>query len=117
MKKETIIKVVSVVGVLGVLYFIYKKMTKKNGGVNGDINQEPITPNPSSGGYEKYIISTQVHPLRIRETPSENAKVLGKLNIGQEVLLKPSTTQGWMEYSTNGSTTFGYVSSQFVTKK
>jgi len=120
MKKDTIIRVVSIVGVFGVLYFIYKKMVNQNGGgvdIDGDVNEDPKKQETTSGGFEKYIITTQTDPLRIRETPSDKAKVSGKLNKGQEVLLKPSTTQGWMEYSTNGTTTFGYVSSQFVTKK
>tara|TARA_R110000868_G_scaffold101361_4_gene279097 strand:+ start:8784 stop:9161 length:378 start_codon:yes stop_codon:yes gene_type:complete len=125
MKKDTIIRVVSIVGVFGVLYFIYKKMTNQKsggffsngGGVDGDVKEDPKNTNPSSTNYEKYTITTQDNPLRIRETPSDKAKISGKLNKGQEVLLKPSSTQGWMEYSTNGTTTFGYVSSQFVTKK
>jgi len=123
MKKDTIIRVVSIVGVFGVLYFIYKKMVNQSvGGVGvlgggGNVNEDPKKENTSSGGYEKYTITTQTDPLRIRETPSDKARVSGKLNKGQEVLLKPSSTQGWMEYSTNGTTTFGYVSSDYVTKK
>jgi hypothetical protein len=122
MKKDTIIRVASIVGVFGILYFIYKKMVKQNnvggfGGVDDGVKIDPKTPTPTDSTYEKYIVNTQSDPLRIRETPSQNAKVSGKLNKGQEVLLKPSSTQGWMEYSTNGTTTFGYVSSQYVTKK
>jgi len=123
MKKDTIIRVVSIVGVFGVLYFIYKKMVNQSVGVGSGVggggkgNEDPKKENTSSGGYEKYTITTQTDPLRIRETPSDKARVSGKLNKGQEVLLKPSSTQGWMEYSTNGTTTFGYVSSDYVTKK
>ena len=121
MKKDTIIRVVSIVGVFGVLYFIYRKMVSQKGSGfgkdGGDVKEDPKNTDPSNTNYEKYIITTQEHPLRIRETPSDKAKISGKLNKGQEVLLKPSSTQGWMEYSTNGTTTFGYVSSQFVTKK
>jgi uncharacterized protein YgiM (DUF1202 family) len=119
MKKDTIIRVVSIVGVFGVLYFIYKKMVNKNGvSINDNANQEPIkpTPTPTTTTFEKYVVKTESTPLNIRANPRGDAKILGKLNKGQEVLIKPSTTEGWMEYSTNGTTTFGYVSSTYVTK-
>ena len=116
MKKDTIIRVVSIVGVFGVLYFIYKKMVKQNVSNVNEGNQEPITPQ-SPTTFETYIVTTQSTPLNVRANPRGDAKISGKLNKGQEVLLKPSSTQGWMEYSTNGTSVFGYVSSDFVTKK
>lgn len=115
MNKDTIIRVASIVGVFGVIYLLYRKMVKQDGAnANDVISQEPIT--PSIATYEKYVVTTESTPLNIRSNPRGDAKISGKLNKGQEVLLRPSSTQGWMEYSTNGTTTFGYVSSQYVTK-
>jgi uncharacterized protein YgiM (DUF1202 family) len=123
MKKDTIIRVVSIVGVFGVLYFIYKKMVNQSVGGGsgvgggGNVNEDNKTPTSTDSSYENYIVTTQSTSLNIRANPRVDAKISGKLNKGQEVLLKPSSTQGWMEYSTNGTTTFGYVSSDYVTKK
>jgi uncharacterized protein YgiM (DUF1202 family) len=120
MKKDTIIKVGSVVGVLVVLYFVYKKIKKEsNANVNlnpQDTKNEDVSTPTTDNGYSKYKITTQSTSLNIRENPDVKSKIIGKLNKGQEVLLKASTTNGWMEYSTNGVTTFGFVSSDYVTK-
>ena len=86
-------------------------------GGGGNVNEDTKTPTSTDSSYENYIVTTQSTSLNIRANPRVDAKISGKLNKGQEVLLKPSSTQGWMEYSTNGTTTFGYVSSDFVTKK
>lgn len=124
MKKETIIRIASVLGVVTILYLVYRKVVRpivKEDEVDGGSSEETTTTTTTTttndSGYEKYVVTTKSTPLNVRETPSANGKKIGKLDKGQEVLLKKSTTDGWMELTTNGKVTMGYVSAQYVTKK
>lgn len=127
MKKDTIIRVASILGVATILYLVYRKVIKpivKTDNVDDKPQQDVVTPDnttpsttTSDNEYEKYVVTTKTTNLNVRETPSTSGKIIGKLNKGQQVLLKKSTTDGWMELTTNGKVTMGYVSSQFVTKK
>jgi uncharacterized protein YgiM (DUF1202 family) len=117
MNKDTIIRVASIVGVLGVLYFLYKKVSNSSSdGQSYQDTKDEETTTTTDSGFSKFNVTTKTTSLNIRQNPDDKSKIIGKLNKGQEVLLKASTTNGWMEYSTNGTTTFGYVSSAFVTK-
>jgi len=118
MNKDTIVRVVSIVGVLGVLYFLYKKVSDSGSDqdTSKDKKDDSQTNTTTDNGFSKYKVTTTDTSLNIREKASASAKKIGKLDKGQEVLLKASSTDGWMEYSTNGTTTFGYVSSLYVTK-
>ena len=126
MKKDNIIRIASIVGVVGVLYLVYKKLIKpmvengKSGGGKSDdkkADDKKVDDANASTDYEKYTVTTTTTNLNVRETPSANGKKIGSLTKGQQILLKKSTTDGWMEFTTNGKTTMGYVSSQFVTKQ
>jgi uncharacterized protein YgiM (DUF1202 family) len=124
MKKDTIIRIASILGVATILYIVYKKVVRpivkedKKDGLKpqDDVTSTP-TPTPSNSDYEKYIVTTQSTPLNVRETPSASGKKIGSLKKGQQVLLKKSKTDGWMELTTNGKVTMGYVSSEFVKKE
>jgi hypothetical protein len=127
MKKDTIIRIASILGVATILYIVYRKVVRPivKDGKSDDVTPQdgttptPITPTttPTNSDYEKYVVNTQSTPLNIRKTPSPSGKKIGKLDKGQVVLLRKSTTDGWMELTTNGKVTMGYVSSQYVTKQ
>jgi uncharacterized protein YgiM (DUF1202 family) len=124
MKKDTIIRVASILGVATILYLVYRKVVRpivkedKKDGVKPQDGVTPTpTPTPTDSDYEKYIVTTTSTSLNVRETPSASGKKIGSLKKGQQVLLKKSTTDGWMELTTNGKVTMGYVSSQYVTKQ
>jgi uncharacterized protein YgiM (DUF1202 family) len=68
-----------------------------------------------SNSYDKYMVTTALTSLRIRENPSTASKELGSLPKGAIIFAKPSNTSGWHIYSKDGSTQFGYVSSDFIT--
>jgi uncharacterized protein YgiM (DUF1202 family) len=123
MKKDTIIKVVSILSVATILYLVYRKVVhpivKGDNGVDNKSQDDKTlsTTTESGSDYEKYVVTTQSTTLNVRETPSPSGKKIGKLNKGQVVLLKKSAIDGWMELTTNGKATMGYVSSQYVTKQ
>ena len=104
-------------------FFLYKFIKSKNA---TDENTNPPLKNDtpkkndgggsSSGDYEKYIVATNKKPLNIRKSPSTSANILGDLSKGTSIMAKPSSTSGWMEYSEDGKTTYGFVSSQYVRK-
>ena len=74
-------------------------------------------PNPVSQGFEKYVVSTNTSNLNVRSGPSTSTTIVTTLPKGTEIFAKPSSTSGWHEYSTDGKTGIGFVSSQYVTKK
>lgn len=100
-------------------YFIYKQFKKPtpkpvvpNGGGGG--NGGGGTP-PPSVGWTKFKVITITDPLNIRQSPSTTSSILGTLPIGTIIYAKPSSSSGWHEYSANGSTRSGYVSSTYIT--
>jgi uncharacterized protein YgiM (DUF1202 family) len=127
MKNKTLMYALIAIPVLVGGYFILRSMRKRK-------EETPVptsTPEPQKGGlnivktpettvtttsYQNYVVTTQTSNLNIRKQPSTSSAVIGSLNKGSKVLLKPSATSGWMEYSENGNTTVGYVASGYVTK-
>lgn len=100
-------------GVLLLKYFRPKpKPENQPDNQNNQNNQ-----NNSGGGFEKYTVTTNTSNLNIRSSASTSSSIVGSLSKGSEIFAKPSSTTGWHEYSADGKTTTGYVSSQYITKK
>jgi hypothetical protein len=95
-------------------YLIYKQF-KGTGKVRP--NPKPPTPNPPAPttGWTRYKVITVTDPLNIRQSPSTTSTILGTLAIDSIIYAKPSSTSGWHEYSADGSTRSGYVSSTYIT--
>jgi uncharacterized protein YgiM (DUF1202 family) len=98
-------------GILLIKYFRPKKQTPKP-----EPEPEP-TPPPTPSGFEKYAVTTNTSNLNVRSGPSTSSSIVGTLVKGSEIFAKPSGTSGWHEYSSDGKTGSGFVSSQYVTKK
>jgi uncharacterized protein YgiM (DUF1202 family) len=80
-------------------------------------NPPEPNPIPPSLGFEKYVVTTNTSNLNVRSGPSTSSSIVGTLVKGTEIFAKPSGTSGWHEYSSDGKTSSGFVSSQYVTKK
>lgn len=94
-------------------YFIYKQVSKPTP-IKPTPTPEPTpTPNPTTE-WSKFKVITVTDPLNVRQLPSTTSAVIDKLAIGSQVWAKSSSTSGWHEYSKDGSTRFGYVSSQYI---
>ena len=105
-------------GLLLLKYFRPKKRedgddNNNQGGGGGTIP----TPTPAPSGFAKHIVTTSTSNLNVRSGPSTSSSIISTLPKGSEIFAKPSGTSGWHEYSSDGITSTGFVSSQYVTKK
>jgi uncharacterized protein YgiM (DUF1202 family) len=64
--------------------------------------------------YQTMTVSTTKSNLNVRNNPSETATVIASLPKDAKIFARPSTVYGWHEYSVDGISTSGYVSSKFV---
>ena len=98
----------------GILLLKYFRPKKKD---------EPAPPKPEPdpliqlSGFDKYVVTTSTSNLNVRSGPSTSSSILGTLPKGSEIFAKPSSTTGWHEYSSDGKTSTGFLSSQYLTKK
>jgi len=68
--------------------------------------------------FEQYIVSTSKGNLNIRALADTTSKLIGSIKKDSLILAKTSSVSGWSEYYKNGyGNFFGYVSSQYLTKK
>lgn len=100
----------------GILLLKYFRPKKQEDRKDDELQAEP-EPEPASSGFEKHIVTTSTSNLNVRSGPSTSSSVVSTLPKGTEIFAKPSGTSGWHEYSTDGKTSSGFVSSQYVTKK
>lgn len=61
-----------------------------------------------------YYVKTSTKPLNVRQKPSANATLVGSLPKGSQIFGRPSGTNGWIEVSKDGKTTFGFASSTYL---
>jgi uncharacterized protein YgiM (DUF1202 family) len=91
-------------------YFIYaeiKKGKNKGGGTT--------PPDANCDAYKKYKITLTDGSLNIRPNPSTTQDPIGSLENGAIVYAKPSSTAGWLEYTTECKAVDGYISEQYTT--
>jgi hypothetical protein len=91
-------------------YFIYAEI--KKGKNKGGVTNPPDT---NCDSYKKYKISVSSGGLNIRPTPSTTQDPIGSLKDGDIVHAKPSSTTGWLEYTTECKTVDGYISDSYAT--
>lgn len=79
-------------------------------------DQDPVPPKPPipSGGYSKFRVETLSSNLNVRQSPTTSSGIVTSLPKGTVINAKPSGTSGWYEYSENGTTATGYVSSLYI---
>ena len=94
-------------------FLIYKQFKKPKITPNTNPNPNPA-PVPTIG-WTRYKVITINDPLNVRQSASTSSSIIESLPIGSTIFAKPSSTSGWHEYSKDGSTRFGYVSSTFIT--
>ena len=92
-------------------YFIYKQFRKKP----TPPNPNPPNPNPPSSGWTKYKVNTASTNLNVRSGANTSSGIVSSLAKGSIIWAKPSSTSGWHEYSSDGQTSSGFVSSQYLT--
>lgn len=102
----------------GILLIKFLRPKKQNISPSPSPTPTPTpTPTPAPSGFEKYVVTTNTSNLNVRSGPSTSSSRVGTLVKGSEIFAKPSGTSGWHEYSSDGITSSGFVSSQYVTKK
>ena len=104
-------------GLLLLKYFRPKKREDSDDNNQGGGGGTIPTPTPAPSGFAKHIVTTSTSNLNVRSGPSTSSSIISTLPKGSEIFAKPSGTSGWHEYSTDGKTSSGFVSSQYVTKK
>ena len=99
-------------------YFIYRQFKGKKTYTaavkqqGGQPNEQPNVQTP----FAKYIVETLVTALNVREQPSVTSAKIGSVAKGSQIFARPSSTSGWFEYSSNGTTKTGYVSADYLKK-
>jgi hypothetical protein len=86
-----------------------KRRRRRQGG-----GQQQGGSSSQGGGWSRLTVNTQSSSLNIRQSPSTNSSVIGSLSKGSTIWARPSSTSGWHEYSSNGSSITGYVSSDYL---
>ena len=123
-RHKSIIFASVILGIGFITWRVIKNMNKDK--KNASAKKQEGKPSSSSesgsgeGGdssFEKYVVSTKLSNLNVRKTPDVKSEKIGSLAKGEEVFAKPSETFGWHEYSKDGKTLTGYISSQHITKK
>jgi uncharacterized protein YgiM (DUF1202 family) len=66
------------------------------------------------GAYTPMIVATNTTSLNIRSKPSTSSAIVGKIGKGYSIYARPSSVSGWSEVSKDGSSSEGYVSSQYL---
>lgn len=124
---KTAVWVISILAFAVGGYFLYKKVIQPGmRKVKGDTGmpedkkdtsiKDEIKPIPSSG-FDKYVVATKSANLNIRKGPDSASEKIGSLAKGSVIFAKQSATNGWHEYSENGTTLTGYISSQYIKKQ
>jgi uncharacterized protein YgiM (DUF1202 family) len=91
-------------------YFIYKQFRKKP----TPPNPNPPNPNPPSSDWKKYKVNTASTNLNVRSGASTSSGIVSSLAKDSIIWAKPTSNSGWYEYSSDGSTRSGFVSSQYL---
>ncbi len=114
-KYKFIIAGVSIAALLG--GYLYGKSASKSSVATGaGVAAASDASNPNFlSGFKKYAVTTGTSSLNIRKTPSTEGEIIGTLPKGTVIYATPSATIGWSEYSANGISVDGYVSSQYLT--
>ena len=69
---------------------------------------------PAGGGFRTFTVATQTTALNVRSKPNTKASVIGSVAKGARIFARPSSVAGWSEYSRDGRTVTGFVSSQYL---
>jgi uncharacterized protein YgiM (DUF1202 family) len=115
--KTALVVLPFVIGGLLLLKYFRPKKREDNDDNQGNGGGTIPTPTPAPSGFEKHIVTTSTSNLNVRSGPSTSSSIITTLPKGSEIFAKPSATSGWHEYSSDGTTSTGFVSSQYVTKK
>jgi len=117
MNKDT--KIGLMVGAAVVVIAAIYSFTKKKGAAKKDNKKADtkLTEQPSAASFLEYVVTTDSTALNVRKSPDAASEIVGNLPKGSVVLINPSSVVGWSEYSKDGKTIFGYVSSKYVTVK
>lgn len=123
-RHKSIIFASVILGLGFITWRVIKKMNKDRKSASAKKQDgKPSSSSDSGSGeggdssFEKYVVSTKFSSLNIRKTPDVKSEKVGSLAKGTEILAKPSSTAAWHEYSQDGKTITGYISSQHITKK
>lgn len=91
-------------------YFIYKQFRKPK-----PPTPTPPKPNPTpSSGWTKWKVNTVSTNLNVRSEANTSSSIVSSLPKDAIIYAKPSSTSGWYEYSSDGQTSSGFVSSQYL---
>lgn len=104
MNKKTKNIVITSLFIGAILFFGYKSFAKPN------------KPSGGSGGndFKKFKVNTSSDDLNVRSGASTSSPIITSLPKGNVIFARPSSVAGWSEYSEDGKTVKGYVSTNYL---